>query len=142
MNKPVDVSSAHRIVTTADYPYFINKLQTRMAELRSAILATLSRSRSDLSTRIAGQVHDLKDDAFADLLADSGTAEISHELAELRDIEAAQRRIQYGTFGYCLDCGQPVSWQRFDIHPAATRCVRCQEQRERTETATRRTQDV
>jgi len=138
MNTRAGASAADRLVNTADYPYFIGKLQARAAEVRSAVLAALSRSRSDLDTRIAGQVHDLQEDSFADLLAESGMAEMSHELAELRDIEAAQRRIQYGTYGYCVDCGKSISWQRLDIHPMARCCVSCQELRERTGATTRR----
>jgi len=117
-------------VTAADYPHFAVKLQARMTALRSAVAATLSRSRSEHDAQIAGQAHDVQDEAFADLLADSDQAQISHELAEIREIDAARARMQQGTYGQCMDCGQPIERRRLEVYPTAKRCVTCQGRRE------------
>jgi DnaK suppressor protein len=53
--------------------------------------------------------------------------------AELAAIESALARIESGTFGACLDCGQAIPPKRLAMYPAAERDVRCQERLEFTE---------
>ena len=50
----------------------------------------------------------------------------------LRDIEAARERIKKQTYGLCVDCGDEVDYKRLAVYPTAKRCMRCQQQRERT----------
>lgn len=49
------------------------------------------------------------------------------EIALLRDIQQALRRLDRGTFGICQECNQPISPKRLDAVPWATFCVPCQE---------------
>jgi RNA polymerase-binding transcription factor DksA len=37
-----------------------------------------------------------------------------------------------GTYGRCVDCGEPIGWQRLQAVPAAARCVACQSKVEQT----------
>ena len=46
-------------------------------------------------------------------------------------LREALHRLQNGTYGRCGDCDRPISERRLLVLPEATRCVRCQEQRER-----------
>ena len=48
-----------------------------------------------------------------------------HRLA--REISAAQRRIENGTYGTCLRCDDPIPAKRLDAIPWAAYCVVCQE---------------
>ena len=120
-------------VTPADYPYFAQKLQARMGLVRTSVTEAWSRSRSDRDVANAGQVHDLKDEAFSERLAQADLAEISQEVAEIKDIEAAQLRIQLREYGRCLDCGATMDWRRLDAHPTAKRCVACQDRCEHSQ---------
>jgi DnaK suppressor protein len=45
--------------------------------------------------------------------------------AELARIGAALQRIDDGTYGDCLRCGEPIAEKRLEIDPAATLCVDC-----------------
>ena len=45
--------------------------------------------------------------------------------AEARRLRAALVRIEEGEFGYCEDCGEEIVHGRFELDPAATRCVGC-----------------
>ena len=99
------------------------------------MLDALARSKSQRDVEIAGQVHDLKDEAFAERLAEVELAQISQELAELQDIEAAQLRIQRGDYGRCGDCGATIERRRLDAYPTAKRCVACQDRREHSPAA-------
>ena len=48
-------------------------------------------------------------------------------------IEAALRRIDDGTYGYCEESGEPISLKRLDARPIATLSVEAQERHERRE---------
>lgn len=40
-------------------------------------------------------------------------------------LEMALRRVEDGEYGYCVDCGEPISVQRLRIDPAAALCIGC-----------------
>ena len=44
---------------------------------------------------------------------------------DLIRIEAAERRIRDGDYGYCEECGEPIPDKRLEIDPMAERCVTC-----------------
>jgi len=48
-------------------------------------------------------------------------------------IEAALRRIEEGTYGYCEETGEPISLRRLDARPIATLSIEAQERHERRE---------
>jgi RNA polymerase-binding transcription factor DksA len=41
----------------------------------------------------------------------------------LAEIEAAQRRVEEGTYGLCEVCGRPIPTGRLEARPTATTCV-------------------
>lgn len=45
-------------------------------------------------------------------------------------IEAALRRCEDGSYGYCLDCDEPINPRRLELDPAAPRCVTCTQARD------------
>jgi len=59
----------------------------------------------------------------------------ARESAELDAIDAALQRIEDGTYGVCIDCGVDIPAARLHAAPETQRCVRCQEQYERTHRA-------
>ena len=48
-------------------------------------------------------------------------------------IDAALRRIEEGTYGYCEDTGDPISIRRLQARPIATLSIEAQERHERRE---------
>ena len=48
-------------------------------------------------------------------------------------IEAAVARIDDGSYGYCIETGDPISLRRLDARPIATLSVEAQERHERRE---------
>ncbi|MEM1138817.1 MAG: RNA polymerase-binding protein DksA [Pseudomonadota bacterium] len=78
---------------------------------------------------------------FADL-ADRASSETERAL-ELRardrqrklisKIDAALRRIDEGTYGYCDETGEPIGLLRLDARPIATLSIEAQERHERRE---------
>jgi DnaK suppressor protein len=51
----------------------------------------------------------------------------------IRKIEEALKRIEDGTYGYCLETGEEIGIKRLEARPVATLCVEAQERRERRE---------
>lgn len=48
-------------------------------------------------------------------------------------IDAALRRIEDGSYGYCEETGEPISLRRLDARPIATLSIEAQERHERRE---------
>ena len=46
-------------------------------------------------------------------------------VAMLRDIDAALRRIDDGTYGLCIDCEESINPKRLEFDPTVLRCVDC-----------------
>ncbi|HEY0942935.1 MAG TPA: RNA polymerase-binding protein DksA [Steroidobacter sp.] len=51
----------------------------------------------------------------------------------IRKIEEAIKRIEDGTYGYCVETGEEIGIKRLEARPVATLCVEAQERRERRE---------
>jgi DnaK suppressor protein len=49
----------------------------------------------------------------------------------LREIDAALARIDDGTYGRCLRCGEPIGEKRLEAMPYATLCIECKRKEER-----------
>ena len=88
---------------------------------------------------------DQEDDSIKDLGDQANTAytrEFFFELGNgnrelLRDVAAALRKIEDGSFGACERCGEPIAEKRLDALPFARYCIDCQrviEQEERMAT--------
>ena len=58
--------------------------------------------------------------------ADREAAVLEAVEAQRREIRAALRRIEDGSYGRCVDCGQPIPDERLEVRPEAARCVRDQ----------------
>ncbi len=52
---------------------------------------------------------------------------LDREFKQLRDVRAALRRIQDGSFGTCQECDQDIHAKRLAAVPWAAYCIRCQE---------------
>jgi DnaK suppressor protein len=77
--------------------------------------AQFNPDRSDLADEYAERERDV--------------ALLAIEQEQLEQIEAALRRIADGSYGICLDCGEPILPERLEILPYAPTCVRCQSKR-------------
>lgn len=107
-------------------------IEERREALTAEIGREAARARNEPFAEVAGAVHDTGDEAIADLVADLDNAEVTRDLAELRELAAAHARIAQGTYGVCADCGADIPVARLRAQPAALRCVACQEHHEKT----------
>jgi DnaK suppressor protein len=101
---------------------------------------TLLSRRADLRKRLGSELADLrklKDESgdSADVAFDTGSEEISTQLAELdarelNQIERALARMKQGTYGLCEVCQGKIPVARLNALPYSTTCVDCQREME------------
>ena len=70
-------------------------------------------------------VQDIGDQASSSSMENLKLSLQDTELEEYNRILKALEMIKEGTYGICIDCGQPISEKRLKIY--ATRCLKCQE---------------
>jgi DnaK suppressor protein len=56
---------------------------------------------------------------------------VDRDSTVLRQVKAALRRIQDGSFGTCIECESAISPRRLAAVPWAQRCIQCQEAADR-----------
>lgn len=104
------------------------RLDERFRQLQSEIHDHLVNADDAKYAEIAGQVHDLADESFADLLADLNYTVIDAHVKELQAIEKTLYNIQTNNdYGTCQDCGVEIPFERLQVAPTSTRCVNCQQ---------------
>ncbi len=79
---------------------------------------------------VAGTVHDLSDESFAELSTALSNATLGREADALREVEEALHRIGTRAYGTCVDCDQPIALARLRADSIAKRCLSCQQRRE------------
>lgn len=57
---------------------------------------------------------------------DQSTAMLEHVAEQRAQVVAALGRVDDGTYGTCVTCGEPISEERLDARPEAARCITCQ----------------
>jgi DnaK suppressor protein len=125
-------------------PYQISKGEEYMSKEQLEHFRTiLSSWKRDLMQEVDRTVLHMKDEAanFPDP-NDRATqeSEFSLELRTrdrerklIRKIDEALKRIEDGSYGFCLETGEPIGVKRLEARPVATLSVEAQERRERRE---------
>lgn len=121
------MTSTARSVDPADVT---RQLRQRWEVLRAEVRAALLRADAEGFAAIAGQVHETQDLVLAELLAEVSHADIVRDVAEIRDIEGALRRVAAGTWGTCISCHGAIPDERLAAYPTAKRCRPCQQKHE------------
>src|SRR5437660_2776725 len=102
---------------------------------------SLTARRDELRRRLGGELKDLRNfktndtGDSADAAFDSGSEEVSSQLAELEarelsQIERALARLKQGTYGVCEGCQKKIPVARLNALPFSTTCIECQREME------------
>ncbi len=103
---------------SVDVDKYTRRLQDRMVELKER-LEEIEEDLDELADPDAEErATEREGDEVLENLGHSG-------LAEMRMIQAALGRIEDGTFGVCVVCGERISTERLEILPHAPRCKNC-----------------
>jgi DnaK suppressor protein len=109
---------------------------TELARLRAELEAQRAQARRE--------IEELGADPAADEVAfvsDAGFSDRSHSTEErsrlialveshranLRDVEAALARMDAGTYGVCVRCGNAIAPERLEALPWAALCIECKQ---------------
>ena len=112
--------------------YFRKKLEDWKDEILDGAKVTIGYLRAESSNN-----PDLVDRASAesDKALELRTRDRQRKL--ISKIDAAIRRIDDGTYGYCDDTGEPIGLRRLEARPTATLSLEAQERHERNERVVR-----
>lgn len=105
-------------------------LARREAELRAVLQA---QGGVPAAAEANSDVHDFKDAAGDEMRAAVDDVVAAGALTELQAVRAALRRLADGSYGNCLECGEPIEAQRLGALPQAALCAGCQSQLERAQ---------
>jgi RNA polymerase-binding transcription factor DksA len=98
-------------------------LQQHRQQLRADIRDELLRKDSEQYGELAGQVHDAGEESVADMLVELNAAVLGQSIRTLREVEAAQQRLAEGHYGRCVECDEPIPFERLQAYPSAQRCL-------------------
>ncbi len=107
----------------------LQALDARERRLRDSIAER--RDELDSAVRVPDAVGDIADQAFGRVRAEVEQGLMERSLAELGEIAAVRERLANGTFGDCVDCGEPIAPARLAINLSARRCADCQARHEK-----------
>ncbi|MEP1142707.1 MAG: RNA polymerase-binding protein DksA [Henriciella sp.] len=112
--------------------YFRQKLEDWKTDIIDGAKVTIGNLQSESSNH-----PDLVDRASAesDKALELRTRDRQRKL--ISKIDAAIRRIDEGTYGYCDDTGEPIGLRRLEARPTATLSLEAQERHERNERVVR-----
>ena len=102
------------------------QLERRRDALAEEVHNDVERSRAETVAGMAGGVHDRGEESVAGAVVEANHADLARDLRELGMVEAALRRLERGTYGTCMDCGEDIALERLRAEPAAVRCTGCQ----------------
>src|SRR4051794_29941709 len=123
-------------LTKPELTAFARRLQDRRRVLIAEIREQMSASDDEHAVTLGAQFDDLDphdDRAVGDWVRDVAISQTVRDTRELDDVAAALKRIDEGTYGECIDCGEDIPRPRLDANPAAARCIPCQERLEARE---------
>lgn len=101
-----------------DIAYFKKKLQDRLAELDHRLVDIEHELDSPHSADWEENATEREGDEVMESLGTAG-------LNEIRQIQAALKRIEDDEFGDCLRCGDEILTERLEIVPHAPLCRKC-----------------
>lgn len=110
------------------------RLETTAARLETMASALGAGRRSSIKDAIgSGALLDGESTDFAAAMTEQLTDEALEGFVAIRlnQIERALERVRSGGYGLCEDCGEPITPERLEWQPEATRCVGCQAVRDR-----------
>ena len=105
-------------MTKFEFNAFRRKLEGQLAES-----SVVHASRQDLAVETSADELDRTQQAQA---RDFAVGALNRESERSRELRAALRRLEAGTFGLCVSCEEAIHPKRLAAVPWASRCIICQ----------------
>lgn len=111
----------------------LEEFRHRLEDARRQLLRTVATTDDELATLEVREPGAPAEDAARELSQAVLSRLEGREKHELDEIDAAQARLEAGTFGVCEGCARPLPLARLRALPIARHCVACQAQAERAQ---------
>jgi RNA polymerase-binding protein DksA len=108
-------------------------MRARLAVLEEEIARKLDDGAGGLA--VLDGVGDSGDLSQAIASSEIDFSEALRDIEEWRGLRGAIRRIDEGSYGFCIDCGTEIPFARLQAQPVAVRCIDCQSQAEQARSA-------
>ncbi len=109
--------------------FFKQKLINWKNELKKSSSEALYNSSLDDNSTSA----DIVDQASSYTEKNVELRAINRQIKLISKIDAALKRIQNGSYGFCVETGEPIGLKRLMARPVATLCIAAQEKHEKNE---------
>ena len=109
--------------------FFKKKLLDWKNELKKSSSEALYNSSLDDNSTSA----DIVDQASSYTEKNVELRAINRQIKLITKIDAALKRIQNGSYGFCVETGEPIGLKRLMARPVATLCIAAQEKHEKNE---------
>ncbi len=117
------------MATVVDYENVRRRLERERSELDRDIRRLeeiTEKLRSDRGGGDGGISNHLAEGASSTFDQERNLALLGNLRRTLGLVEAALKRLDLGTYGFCEVCGEPIDRARLEALPYAAQCVRCQ----------------
>ena len=107
----------------------LQTLEQRLAEREAELRTRVREAKEEAAERPSmqgPQVEDMVEEGEQRYRTGMEHVELLRDQEELTEIAATRERIATGRYGECVDCGQPISFERLQAQPTAQRCLICQ----------------
>ena len=109
-------------MTTVTENQTVNQMREKLLTRRRDLAKDLHNMEAELDRPAPRDVEDAASERQGDEVMEAlGRAEV----AELQMIDRALARIDEGTYGFCLKCGEEIAPARLDLLPATPFCRTC-----------------
>lgn len=127
-NKEYKPLESEKYMNAKQLSYFREKLLTWRAELIAESQETINNLKEE-----NWREPDLSDRASLETEAGVELRTRNRYLKLIGKIDAALKRIDDGTYGYCEETGDPIGLKRLEARPIATMTIEAQERHEKME---------
>ena len=106
----------------------LTDLSELLRQRYSALSLVVERElHADGTSEIAVTTASDADWTAADVDADTSIARAERDSSELTEVADSLDRVESGRYGFCEACGNDIGYTRLLAHPAARRCLSCQQ---------------
>jgi len=103
---------------SSKYKSQLQALRNDLTQRVDAISKDLHHEEIEIEKDFAEQATQLENDEVLNSLNDEAKASVMQ-------IDKALLRIKNGTYGLCVECGEPINQQRLQAIPYAALCIAC-----------------
>lgn len=112
-----------QVVDEKSIARFRKSLQARQQELRHNLFERRREGRTNEPDHVKDEGHRATTSQTKEMIF----RQISRDRSLLVAVTAALARVDAGTFGECLNCGQEINRRRLEAVPWVRYCITCQE---------------